>query len=76
MSFYATNSILIPGTLVSRIVQSDHSPIDCLFNKIYKEAVSPECGVVDSLMALITHQQFIKPYSEEHILASLLIKTF
>jgi hypothetical protein len=76
MSLYATKSILIPGTLVSRIVQSGRSPIACLFNKINKESVSPECGVVDSLKALIMHEHFIKPYSEQHILASLLIKAF
>ena len=49
------------------------SSIDCLFNKICKEAVSPEYGVVDSLKALIMHETFIKPYSEEYILAMILI---
>ena len=76
MSLYATKGILVPGTLVSRIVQSGLSPIDCVFNKIHKEAIPSECGIVDSLKALIMHEHFIKPYSEEHILASLLIRAF
>ena len=32
MSLYATKGILIPGTLVCKIVQSGRLPIDCLFN--------------------------------------------
>ena len=76
MSLYATKVILIRGTLVNRIVQSDHSPVDCFFNKIYKKAVSHECGMVYSLKALIIHENVIKHYSGEHILASFLIKAF
>jgi len=56
MSLYATKGVLIPGTLVCKIVQSGRLPIDCLFNKIYNEAVSPECGVVCSLKALKMHE--------------------
>ena len=64
MSLYAKQGILIAGTLV------------CLFNQIYKEAASPECGAVDSLKTLIMHEHFIELYSEEHILVILLIEAF
>ena len=73
---YAIKGILIPGTLVCRIMQFGHSPIDCLLNKIYKEKVSPESWVVGSLKTLVMYEHFIKSYSEEHILASLLIEAF
>jgi len=73
MSLYAINGNLIPDTRVSRIVQSGCSLIDCLFNKTYEEAVSPECGGVDILKTFIMHENIIKLYSKEHILASLVI---
>ena len=33
-------------------------------------------GIVDSLRQLVYHENFVKPYSEEHILATLLVKAF
>ena len=65
MSCYATKGVLVPGTLVGRIVQSRISPVDCLY-KTHKEAIPPECAIVGSLKAFIMHGRFIKPHSKEH----------
>ena len=52
-----------------------------LFSRIYKP--KPQVGndnfndgVVDSLRYLISQENFIKPYSNEHILGVLLTKAF
>ena len=55
------------------------SPIKSLFTE--QSYVNPEVnplrdGVVDSLRYLICNENFIKPYSEEHVLATLLTRAF
>ena len=74
---HAAKDILIPGTLVSRVVKSSLSPIlpiNCVFNPSPREVVKSKCGIVDSLTNLSMTEIFIKPYSEEHILATLLVR--
>ena len=75
MSLYLARGVLIPGTLVHRIISYGLSPIKCIFNKIYLPA-DPVCGVTDSLKMLLRNENFIKPYSEEHVLSSLLTRSF
>jgi hypothetical protein len=67
---------LIPGTLVQRIVSYGLSPTELLFNKPNLLTNSHDSGVVDSLRYLVMHEQFLKPYSDEYIIASLLVKAF
>jgi hypothetical protein len=76
MSLYVAKCTLIPGTLVSRLVTSGLSPINCVFNQITKCNVSTESGIVHSLKGLLMSEHFFKPYSDEHVLASLLLKAF
>ena len=70
---------LIPGTILQRVVSAAFSPIKSLFTKQLK--VNPELNchrdaVVDSLRYPIWNENFIKPYSEEHVLATLLTRAF
>ena len=75
LSMYITHGKLYPGTIVERLVSYGLSPTMCAFNKFYLPT-EPGCGVVDSLRHLLMHQNFIKPYSEEHLLTSLLTSAF
>ena len=70
---------LIPGTLIHRVAEMGYSPVKCAFNKqqfTRRETDNINDGIVDSLKFLIRHENFIKPYSEEHVLATLLVKAF
>ena len=70
---------LIPGTLIHRVAEMGYSPVKCAFNKqqfARRETDNINDGIVDSLKFLIRHENFIKPYSEEHVLATLLVKAF
>jgi len=75
ISVYMCEGILYHGTLVNRIVNFGMSPVACIFNK-YQVPPKSVCGVVDSLKVLLMNEHFIKPYSEEHILVSLLTQSF
>ena len=79
LSLYTSSGILIPGSLVERIVRLGRSPTRCAFGPPSAHRVgdrSSPSGISDSLRAMIMHSNFIKPYSEEHILATLLIRAF
>jgi hypothetical protein len=75
LSLFLCKNVLIPGTLVQRLVGFNLSPVSCAFNKC-KPVSDPESGVVDSLRQLLCHTNFIKPYSEQHVLANLLLRAF
>ena len=76
LSMYIAKDKLIPGTLVHRLVSCGLSPTYCAFNNIRKQTWCNSSGIVDSLRSLIMHTNFIKPYSEQHVLSSLLIRSF
>lgn len=73
---------LTKGSLLSRVIESGFSPINTIFKTpVFKTPVVSEsnqyrCGVVDSLRHLLMHEHFLKPYSDEHVLAVLLTKAF
>jgi exonuclease III len=69
---------LPPGSLVHRIISFGLSPVELLFghSNCTTMDVNPNDGVADSLRYLIMREQFLKPYSDEYILASLLVKAF
>ena len=75
LSLYITRGSLVPGTIVDRLVSYGLSPTRCAFIK-YSVHSNVQCGIVDSLRHLLMHENFVKPYSEEHILATLLTKSF
>ena len=70
----------VRGTLLHRIVQLNVSPISCLMSKQWwvdsSLGTNTNNGVSDSLRYLIMQENFIKPYSDEHVLATLLTKAF
>ena len=69
---------LTPGTIVQRVFSAGFSTIKSLFTKqlnVNPEVNCPHGGVVDSLRYLICNENLMKPYSEEHVLATLLTGT-
>jgi len=66
LSLYISRGQLIPGI----------SPTHCAFNHFKKPVFTKDCGVIDSIRALVMHTNFIKPYSEQHVLTTLLTKSF
>ena len=73
---YALSGHIVPGTLLSRVVSMGLSPTVCIFRSYRKPKSDDDDGIVDSLRALIRHENFLKPYSEEHVLTSLLTRAF
>ena len=76
---YINSRHLIPGTSIHRVVGAGFSPIKCL--SIEQQLTAHKAnnihdGIVDSLRHLVYHETFVKPYSEEHILATFLVKAF
>lgn len=76
ISLYAYDGTVIPGTLVSRIINYGLSPVLCCFNRLKVCNDLAQSGTVDSLKHLLMHENFIKPYSEEHIISALLLRSF
>ena len=76
LSLYMSKGIVIPGTIIERLVTYGLSPTRCAFNKHVSDKYQEQCGEIDSLRLLITHENFVKAYSEEHVLACMLLKSF
>ena len=79
LASYVLKGSVIKGTLIEKLVESGDSPIKLLFDRKYCVPYydhNVNSGVVDSLRYLIMHSNFLKPYSDEHIIASLLVKAF
>ena len=66
------------GTFISSLVSSAMNPLSIIFDKtVIKNIISYESdGVVDSLRYLLVHENYIKPWSDEYVLVSLLTKAF
>jgi hypothetical protein len=69
-------------TLLGRAIESGESVLKVAFcqdkfSKCYANSYANiDNGIVDSLKVLIMHENFIKHYSEEHILTRLLTRAF
>ena len=73
LSQYVLFGILTPGTLIERVVRTGHSPMQYVFSPPASSKYVPyENGHVDTLKVLLSSDNFIKPYSEEHLLVHLL----
>ena len=71
------NGVLGDGSLLDRVFNTGSSPMYLMFCKpANKESNFISDGVVDSLRYLIMHDTFLKPYSDEHVLATLLTLGF
>ena len=79
LSLFICDNVLIPGSLIHRLVSCGLSPTDCAFTcakKTLQKDDSSNGGICDSVRNLIMHVNFIKPYSEEHVLCSLMLRAF
>ena len=64
------------GTMLSRIIYMGMSPVKCALRKHKYTTTQQSNGIIDSLRQLFFNEHFIKPYSCEHFMVSLLIKAF
>lgn len=77
LSQFLLSGCLFKGTLLSNIIQLGLSPIDLLMNSSHrKNPTSQPSGLVDSIKSLLFHENFLKPYSDEHFYVHLLTKSF
>ena len=78
LSLYMSRNVLIPGTIINDIVSLGISPINCAFNDQHLPHLPNTLnnGHIDSIRSMIFHENFIKPYSDEHTLVYLLTKSF
>ena len=77
LALYIVEGSIVSGSLLDRIIKAGGSPVDLIFNKPRKSKLRhPQDGVVDSLAYLVMQENFIKLYSEEHALTTLLLRAF
>jgi hypothetical protein len=78
LSRYMLSDRVPEGTLLHRVLNLGMSPIDAILTK--KSACAPHVfindGFVDSLQFLLFNENFVKPWSVEYILTSLLTSCF
>ena len=77
---YFLKGEIVPDTLVSRIISLPNvSLINSFFNRIRIPSIPDDeldNGLLDTMRYLVHHDNFIKPYGEEHILLCLLTRCF
>ena len=74
---YIVRGDLIPGSIIDRVVKSGCSPVKAAFVKpSINYGVPCVDGMVDSLRFLTLHENFIKPWTAEHIITKLLTRAF
>ena len=77
LSSYIVTGKAEKGTLLDRVIKAGYNPINLIFNKPkFKLNSTNEDGLVDSLRQLLHHENYQTPWSQEHLLANLLIKAF
>ena len=79
---YLLTGSLTKGTLLERIVKAKQNPLEIVLGEQTISATTKydhctyENGIIDSLRFLLNHDDYNKPWSEEHILVTLLTKAF
>ncbi len=76
LDIYMTDGILIPGTIIDRIVKTGISPLSLLSQTNVRKPLQTEDGLVDSLRSLLLCENYVKPWSDEYLLVKLLTKSF
>ena len=69
---YVLYGILTPGTLIERVVRIGHSPMQCDLAQLPVLNMCHMKTHVDTLKVLLSSDNFIKPYSEEHLLVHII----
>ena len=65
------------GTLLDRVIKAGYNPLNLILSKPkFRQSSSTEDGIVDSLRHLLHHENYQKPWSQEHMIATLLTKAF
>ena len=72
---------MIKGSLLDRVIKSGNNPIKLLFDDqpfvcTDCDLIGQENGMIDSLRFLLHQEDYNKPWSDEHILVTLLTKAF
>ena len=77
LSSYIITGRAETGTLLDRVVRAGYKPLNLILKKpkIAQNTMN-EDGLVDSLKDLLHHENYQKPWSQEHMLANLLTKAF
>ena len=81
LAHFILKGTTIKGTLLDRIVGEGVDPLDLITAKStstrpVRDTVGEEDGLVDTLRFLLLHDDYSKPWSEEHILVTMLTKAF
>ena len=68
---YMATGVVVLGTIIDVVVKMGVSPVKAAFTNVSNKGNEDgEDGVVDSLKYLLLHENFIKPWSQEHVLAT------
>ena len=81
LAIYLRKGTTTKGSLLERVLKAGGNPLDIIFNnqslkRTGCDSMYGNDGVTDSLTFLLNHEDYNKPWSEEHILATLLTKAF
>ncbi len=69
LSRYVLSGHVYQDTLIEKVIATRQSPISLAFKKSgHTEGQRSENGHVDYIRMLLHHENFVKPYSEEHLL--------
>ncbi len=69
---YVLSGHVSPGTLLEKVIATRQSLISLVFEKSsHTKCQRSENGHVDFIRMLLCHENFVKPYSEEHLLVHL-----
>jgi exonuclease III len=73
---YVGSGLLVPGTLLYRVLQAGYSPTKCAYWPAKYKGVCNNNGIVDTIQSLVLHENFNKPKSDEYFMLKLLTKSF
>ena len=78
---YIKQGSIPKGSLLEKVVVAGYSPLQVIFGKhkfacTYGDFNEQNDGMTDSLNFLLHHDEYNKPWSDEHILATLLTKAY
>ena len=74
---YIRDNTTVPGTLIHRLVNMGVSPTSILLDTgaIISSHTTAD-GIVDSLRAILYHDNYVKPWCNEYMLVKLLTRSF
>jgi hypothetical protein len=75
---YIADGTIIQNTIVGRILNYGLSPVSVAYQGAgaVRGLTQEMDGIAESLQFLPRHENFLKPYSDEHVLTQLLLKAF